>query len=45
MTDPVLILLAELFGRAGIYSGFMALSALIINVLVGAFSGKGLKIN
>lgn len=45
MTDPVLILLADLFGRAGIYSGFMALSAVIINTIVAAFSGKGLKIN
>lgn len=45
MTDPVLILLADLFSRAGVYSGFMALSAVIVNVLTAAFSGKGLQIN
>lgn len=45
MTDPVLILLADLFSQAGIYSGFIALAVLVINTIVAAFSGKGLKIN
>ena len=45
MTDPVLILLADLFCRAGIYSGFMALCCVIVNTITSAFSGKGLKIN
>lgn len=44
LTDPVLILLAELFSKAGVYSGFVALSVLIVNVIVNAFSGKGLRI-
>lgn len=45
MTDPVLILLADLFSKAGGYAGFIALCVVIINVIVSAFSGKGLKIN
>lgn len=45
MTDPVLILLSDLFSKAAIYSGFIALCVVIINVIVSAFSGRGLKIN
>lgn len=45
ISDPVLALLAELFAKAGTYSGFIALSVVIINTIVAAFSGKGLKIN
>lgn len=44
ITDPVLLFLADLMSRAGIYSGFMALAAIVINTIVGAFSGKGLHI-
>lgn len=45
INDPVLKLLAELMSQAGQYSGFIALCVLIINTIVSAFSGKGLKID
>lgn len=44
LSDPVLILLADLFSRAATYSGFVALSVLVVNVIVNAASGKGLRI-
>lgn len=44
ITDPVLLFLAGLYERAGIYMGFIALATLVINTLVTASSGNGLKI-
>ncbi len=44
VTDPVLLFLADLMSRAGIYAGFMALSVVVINTIISAFSGNGLKI-
>lgn len=44
VTDPVLLFLADLYSRAGIYMGFVTLATLVINMLTTAFSGNGLKI-
>lgn len=44
IVDPVLLYLAGLYERAGIYMGFIALATMTINTLVTAASGNGLKI-
>ncbi len=45
INDPVLKLLATCMSQAAVYSGFMALCKVVINSIVSAFSGNGLKID
>lgn len=44
ITDPVLLFLADLMSRAGVYAGFMALAVTVINMIVGAFASGRLNI-